>query len=58
MTLTKQQVRKRMREVALLNFDGLLIASLREDWASEVVALSPAATHSPGTVTGQDLNGG
>ena len=45
-----------MREVALLTFDGNLIESLREYWAS--VELSPAATHSPGTVTGQDLNGG
>ena len=52
------QVRKRMREVALLTFDGHLIASLREYWASEVVALSPAATPSSGTVTDQDLNGG
>ena len=55
---TAQHVRKRKREVALLTFDGPLISSLREYWASEVVALSPAATHSPGTVTGQDLNGG
>jgi hypothetical protein len=42
-----------MREVALLTFDGHQIASLREYWASEVAALSPAATHSPGTVTGR-----
>jgi hypothetical protein len=47
-----------MREVALLTFDGNLIESLREYWASEVVELSPAATRSPGTVTGQDLDGG
>jgi len=40
---TAQQVRKRMREVALLTFDGPLIAGLREYWASEVVELSPAA---------------
>ena len=32
---TAQQVRKRMREVALLTFDGPLIDSLREYWASE-----------------------
>jgi uncharacterized protein (TIGR02246 family) len=32
---TVQQVRKRMREVALLTFDGPLIASLREYWSSE-----------------------
>jgi hypothetical protein len=44
-----QQVRKRMREVALLTFDGPLIASLREYWASEDI--SPATLthqhHSP-----------
>jgi SnoaL-like domain len=39
---TAQQVRKRMREVALLVFEGQLIASLREYWASEVVELSEA----------------
>jgi ketosteroid isomerase-like protein len=41
-----QGARKRMREVALLTFEGSLIASLREYWASEVVALvepSPVA---------------
>jgi hypothetical protein len=32
-----------MREVALLTFNGPLIETLREYWASEVVALSPAA---------------
>jgi SnoaL-like domain len=32
---TAQQVRKRMREVALLTFEGPLISSLREYWASE-----------------------
>jgi hypothetical protein len=37
---TAQQVRKRMREVALLTFDGPLIDSLREYWASEAVELS------------------
>lgn len=30
-----QGVRKRMREVAILEFDGALISSLREYWASE-----------------------
>lgn len=30
-------VRKRMREIAVLEFDGPLIASLREYWASESV---------------------
>jgi hypothetical protein len=49
---TAQGVRKRMREVALLTFDGQRIESLREYWASEVVELSPAALvdaqrHSP-----------
>ena len=32
-----------MREVALLTFDGPLIDSLREYWASEVVELPAAA---------------
>jgi ketosteroid isomerase-like protein len=40
---TAQGVRKRMREVALMVFDGGRIASLREYWASELVELSPAA---------------
>ena len=30
-------VRKRMREIAVLVFEGRLIASLREYWASEIV---------------------
>ncbi|MFE3229360.1 nuclear transport factor 2 family protein [Nocardia sp. NPDC059228] len=30
-------IRKRMREVALLEFDGALIRSLREYWASETI---------------------
>lgn len=33
-----QGVRKRMREIAVLEFDGHLIASLREYWASETIA--------------------
>jgi ketosteroid isomerase-like protein len=33
-----QGVRKRMREVAILEFEGNLIASLREYWASEQIA--------------------
>jgi hypothetical protein len=42
---TAQGVRKRMREVALLTFDGRgLIAGLREYWASEEI---PAAAPSP-----------
>ena len=32
-----QGVRKRMREVAILVFDGQLIASLREYWSSETL---------------------
>jgi ketosteroid isomerase-like protein len=32
-----QGVRKRMREIAVLMFEGHLIASLREYWASERV---------------------
>jgi SnoaL-like domain len=41
-----QGVRKRMREVAILEFDGPLIASLREYWASERIG-------EPGAVPGQ-----
>jgi SnoaL-like domain len=33
-----QGVRKRMREVAILVFEGRLIASLREYWASEQIS--------------------
>jgi hypothetical protein len=33
-----QRARKRMREVAILVFEGRLIASLREYWASERIA--------------------
>jgi hypothetical protein len=32
-----QGVRKRMREIAVLVFEGRLIASLREYWASETI---------------------
>jgi hypothetical protein len=39
-----QKVRKRIREVAILVFEGRLIASLREYWSSEQIAvLSPTA---------------
>jgi uncharacterized protein (TIGR02246 family) len=34
----QQQVRKRMREVAILVFDGQLIASLCEYWSSQKIA--------------------
>jgi hypothetical protein len=37
-----QGVRKRMREIAVLEFDGHLIASLREYWSSETLR-SPSA---------------
>jgi hypothetical protein len=37
-----QNVRKRMREVAILVFEGRLIASLREYWSSECVAVLPS----------------
>lgn len=40
-----QGVRKRMREIAVLRFEGHLIASLREYWTSE--RLSPAEGHPP-----------
>lgn len=32
-----QGVRKRMREVAIIEFEGRLIASLREYWSSETI---------------------
>lgn len=39
-----QNVRKRMREVAILVFEGGLIASLREYWSSERIAdLNPGS---------------
>jgi uncharacterized protein (TIGR02246 family) len=41
---TAQEVRKRMREVALLEFEGDRIASLREYWASEELPAA-ALTH-------------
>jgi hypothetical protein len=48
-----------MREVALLTFDGPLIASLREYWASEVVELSQATLPRGGPpATPGTLNGG
>ena len=37
-----QGVRKRMREIAVLEFDGHLIASLREYWASQNTPLASA----------------
>ena len=41
-----QGVRKRMREIAVLLFDGPLIATLREYWASEQIG--PPAAHPAG----------
>lgn len=41
-------VRKRMKEIAVLVFEGALIASLREYWASEQVGILATAT---GTVS-------
>ena len=38
-----QGVRKRMREIAVLVFEGHLIASLREYWASEQIGQMAAA---------------
>jgi uncharacterized protein (TIGR02246 family) len=38
-----QSVRKRMREIAVLVFDGNLISSLREYWTSESTPLASAA---------------
>jgi hypothetical protein len=42
-----QGTRKRMREIAVLEFDGPLIASLREYWASERIG-EPGTAGSPG----------
>jgi nuclear transport factor 2 (NTF2) superfamily protein len=39
-----QGVRKRMREVAILEFDGPLIESLREYWASETIGQMEGAS--------------
>ena len=39
-----QGVRKRMREVAILRFEGLLIAGLREYWASEQIGRTGTTT--------------
>lgn len=39
-----QGVRKRMKEIAVLEFDGHLIRSLREYWASEQIGQLEAAT--------------
>ncbi len=38
-----QGVRKRMREVAILTFEGPLISSLREYWASEQIGVTASA---------------
>ena len=43
---TAEEVRKRMREVALLTFDGPLIDGLREYWASEGLPAVPSPTSS------------
>ena len=45
-----QGVRKRMKEIAVLDFEGHLIASLREYWASETVATLTVA--GPGAADG------
>jgi hypothetical protein len=39
-----QGTRKRMKEIAVLEFDGHLIASLREYWASERIGQMEGAT--------------
>jgi len=38
-----QGLRKRMREIAVLTFEGRLISSLREYWASEAIGVTEAA---------------
>jgi len=42
-----QSVRKRMREVAILVFEGQLIASLREYWSSEPIGRIPQLLRAP-----------
>ena len=46
-----QSVRKRMREVAILEFQGQLIASLREYWVSQHVADLSAKIPQPAVTT-------
>jgi hypothetical protein len=43
-----QGVRKRMREIAVLEFEGHLIASLREYWASEQLGSAEAFANGGG----------
>jgi hypothetical protein len=43
-----QGVRKRMREIAVLEFEGRLIASLREYWASEQIGMAAVAGRQDG----------
>ena len=40
-----QGIRKRMREVAILEFRGRLIEHLREYWSTETVAAAASATN-------------
>lgn len=44
-----QGVRKRMREIAVLTFNGLLISSLREYWATEHVGVLAPQGWLPGS---------
>jgi ketosteroid isomerase-like protein len=37
---TEERVRKRMKEIAVLTFEGQLISSLREYWASEEIGVT------------------
>jgi hypothetical protein len=55
-----QRVRKWMREVAILVFEGRLVASLREYWSSEKIAdLGPGIQESPaGTVHSSQYDSG
>jgi uncharacterized protein (TIGR02246 family) len=43
-----QGLRKRMKEIAVLTFEGRLISSLREYWASETVAAVAATDRGQG----------
>lgn len=42
-----KRVRKRMKEIAVLEFEGGLIASLREYWASEILPGACGVAHPP-----------
>ena len=44
-----QGLRKRMKEIAVLVFEGGLIASLREYWSSETIGVAQPVSAAPGS---------